>query len=102
MEELGPLTLSYLYVLEGHLGSRVADQHLPVEGEHDVHVRQVDHAAHHVARHPLATERLVAHVPALGLGRSKVKGQRDRESSKQFRCLIQTFCMSTYTNLKLV
>ena len=42
------LTVADFKVLEGHIRAGVADEHLSVEGEHDVHLSQVDHTSHHV------------------------------------------------------
>lgn len=66
----GTLTFSNFYVFESHLGARVADQHLSVEREHDVHLRQVNHTTDYVPRLPLATERVVADMPPLSLKES--------------------------------
>ena len=66
MEKRGPPTLSDLDVLEGHLRAGVADEHLSVEGEHDVHLRQVDHAAR--PRRPTATGARTARCPRANAG----------------------------------
>lgn len=68
----GPeLTVFDLDIFEGQLRPRIADQHFSIEGEHDVIVDEVYHAADHVAWLPGATERLTAYVPALALERGR-------------------------------
>lgn len=61
------LTFSDLNVFEGHLRSRVADEHLSIQSKHNVLLCQVDHAAHHVTRLPLPAKWLIPYVPTLSL-----------------------------------
>lgn len=70
------LTISCVYVLEGHLRARVADQHLSVQGEEDVLLYQVNHTAHHVTWQPDTTKRLIAHMPTLSLKKNGQSSNR--------------------------
>ncbi len=61
------LTVSNLNVFEGHFRARIADQHLSIKSEHDVHFNEVYHAPHHITRLPLTAKWLITNVPSLSL-----------------------------------
>jgi len=61
------LTFSDLNVFEGHLRSRVTDEHLSIQSKHDVLLWQVDHAAHNITRQPLPAKWFIPYVPTLRL-----------------------------------
>lgn len=74
------LTITRLNFFEGQLGPRLADQHLPIEREHDVVFDKVYHAADHVAWLPCPAKRFTAHMPALAL---KIKQQGGISANRQ-------------------